>query len=154
MFAGDDGADAGFAFGDGGEGYAGGHESGCEEGAGEVHREAAVADDDGGDGGFAGGSSASAYVEAGVGELLFEVMGVRPEAFDAVGLVFEDVERGDAGGGDGGWMRGGEEEGAGAVVEVVDEVAGAADVAAEGSDGFGEGAYLDVDFVGGVEVVG
>ena len=50
-------------------------------------------------------------------------------------------------------MGGGEEEGAGAVVEEVDEVPAAADVAAEGADGFREGAYLDVDFVGCVEVV-
>ena len=51
----------------------------------------------------------------------------------------------------GGWVRGGEEEGAGAVVEEVDEVAGAADVAAKGADGLGEGADLDVDCFG-VEV--
>jgi hypothetical protein len=34
-------------------------------------------------------------------------------------------------------VRGGKEEGAGAVVEVVDQVAAATDVAAEGADGFG-----------------
>ena len=100
MLAGHDGADAGFAFGDGGEGDAGGHDSGVEEGAGEVHGAAAVADDDGGDGGFALWGGVAAYVEAGVGELLLEVVGVVPEALDAVGLVFEDVEGGDAGGGD------------------------------------------------------
>ena len=100
VFAGHDGADAGFALGDGGEGDAGGHDAGVEEGAGEVHGAAAVADDDGGDGGFAGGGGAAADVEAGVGELLLEVAGVVPEALDAFGLVFEDVEGGDAGGGD------------------------------------------------------
>ena len=153
MLAGDDAADAGFAFGDGGEDDAGGHNPGFEEGAGEVHGETAVADDDGSDGGFAGGSGAASNVEAGVGELLFEVVGVRPEAFYALRFIFQDVEGCDAGGGDGGWVRGGEEEGASVVVEEVDEVAGAADIAAERSDGFGEGADLDVDFVGGVEVI-
>ncbi len=61
---------------------------------------AAVADDDGSDGGFAGGCGVAADVEAGVGELLLEVVRVVPEALDAVGLVLEDVEGGDAGGGD------------------------------------------------------
>ena len=145
VLAGHDGADAGLAFGDGGEGDAGGHDAGVEESAGEVHCRAAVADDDGGDGGFAGRGGVAADVEAGVGELLLEVVGVVPEALDALGLVFENVEGGDAGGGDRGRMRGGEEKGAGAVVEVVDEVAAAADVAAERADGFGERADLDVD---------
>ena len=67
----------------------------------------------------------------------FEVVGVRPEAVDAFGLVFQNVERGDAGGGDRRRVRGGEQERAGAVVEVVDQVAAAADVAAERADGFG-----------------
>ena len=57
------------------------------------------------------------------GELLLEVAGVVPEALDALGLVLQNVERCDAGGGDGRWMRSGEEEWARAVVEVVDEVA-------------------------------
>jgi len=153
VLAGHDGADAGFAFRDSGEGDAGGHEARFEEGAAEVHGGATVAEDDGGDGRFAGGGGAASGVEACGGELLLEVGGVGPEAGDALGLVFEEVEGGDAGGGDRGRVRGGEEEGASAVVEVVDEVAGAADVAAEGADGFGEGADLDVYFVGDVEVV-
>src|SRR5260370_26070606 len=100
VFAGHDGADAGFAFGDGGEGDAGGHDSGVEEGAGEVHGASAITDDDRGDGGFALWGGVAAYVEAGVGELLLEVDGVVPETLDAIGLVFENVECGDAGGGD------------------------------------------------------
>ena len=104
MFAGHDGANTGFTFGDGGEGDAGGHDSGVEEGAGEVHGAAPVADDDGCDGGLAFWGGVAAYVEAGVGELLLEVRGVGPEAVDTVGLVFEDVEGGDAGGGDRGWV--------------------------------------------------
>jgi hypothetical protein len=153
VFAGHDGANAGFALGDGWEGYAGGHNACVEEGAGEVHGAAAVADDDGSDGGFTFGSCVAADVEACIGELLLEVGGVGPEAFDSFGLGLEDVEGGDACRGDRGWMRGGEEEGAGTVVEVVDEIATAADVATEGSDGFGECADLDVDFVGGVKVI-
>ena len=98
VFAGHDGANAGFTFGHGREGDSCGHDAGVKEGAGEVHGFAAVTDDDGGDGRFTPGRGAAAYVEAGVGELLFEVVGTVPEALDAVGLVFEDVEGGDAGG--------------------------------------------------------
>jgi len=50
--------------------------------------------------------------------LLFEVIGVVPEALDAVGFVLENVEGGDAGCRDGGRMRRGEEEGAGAMVVI------------------------------------
>jgi hypothetical protein len=50
-------------------------------------------------------------------------------------------------------VRGGEEERASAMVEVVDEIAAAADVTAECSDGFREGAYLDIDARGAVEVI-
>ena len=50
-----DEADAGFAFGDGGESNAGGHEAGFEEGSGEGHGGAAVAEKDGDDGGFEAG---------------------------------------------------------------------------------------------------
>jgi len=136
VFAGHDGANTGFTFGDGGEGDAGGHDSGVEEGARELHGAAAVADDDGGDGGLAFGGGVAADVESGVGELLLEVGGVGPEAVDAVWLVFEDVECSDAGCCDRWRMRGGEEERTGAMVEVVDEIATAADVSAESSDGF------------------
>ena len=105
------------------------------------------------DGGLAGRGGDAADIEAGVAEFALEVAGVGPEALDALGLGFENVEGGDAGGGDGGWMRGGEEEGAGAMVEVVNEIAGAADVAAETADGLGEGADLDVDLAMDVEVI-
>jgi hypothetical protein len=53
VFAGHDGANASFAFGNGGEGDASGHDAGVEEGAAKVHGATAVADDDGGDGGLA-----------------------------------------------------------------------------------------------------
>ncbi len=55
-------------------------------------------------------------------ELAFEVAGVLPEALDALGLGFEQIKSGDAGGGDRRRVRGGEKEGPGAVVEVVDEI--------------------------------
>jgi hypothetical protein len=123
MLTGHDDADAGLAFGNGGECDAGGHKALFEEGLGEVHGAAAVSDDDGDDGRFRGGGGVSADVEARGGELLLEVVGVGPEALDAFGLVLKNVEGCDAGGGDGRRMRGGEEEGARAVVEKVDQVA-------------------------------
>ena len=45
------------------------------------------------------------------------------------------------------------EERAGAVVEEVDEVFGAADVAADGADSFRERADLDIDAAMAVEVI-
>src|SRR5271155_3430658 len=42
-------------------------------------------------------------------------------------------------------MRGREQKWAGAMIEEVDQVAGAADVSAERADGFGERSHLDVD---------
>lgn len=153
MLTGHDGPNAGFAFGDGGKGYTGGHETGFEEGAGEVHCLASIANKNGGDGRFAGGSGAAPGVEADGGKLLLEVVGVIPEALDAFGFGFEEIEGGDAGCGDRGRVRGGEEKGTRAMVEVVDEVAAAADVAAERSDGFGERAHLHVDALSAVEVI-
>ena len=99
MFAGHDGANTGFALGDRGEGDASGHDSGIEEGAGEVHGTASIlrsADDDGRDGSLAFWRRVAADVEARVGEPLLEVVGVVPEALDAVGLVFQNVECCDA----------------------------------------------------------
>ena len=111
VFAGHDGADAGFAFGDGGEGDAGAEDARVEEGAGEIHGLAAVADDDGCDGGFAGGSVDAADVEAETAEFGLEVAGVFPEAIDALGLGFEQIEGGDAGSGHRWRVRGGKRNG-------------------------------------------
>ena len=86
-------------------------------------------------------------------EFFFPEARVLPEFLHALGFVFEDVESGDAGGGDRRRMRGGEQERAGAVIEEVDEIAGAADVAAERADGFGERADLDVDAAVHVEMI-
>ncbi len=153
MLAGHDGADAGFTLGNGGEGDAASHKAGVEEGFAEIHCLAAVADDDGRDRGFALGCGFAAYVETGVGELLLEVCGVGPEALDAFGFGLQEVEGCDAGGRDRGRMRGGEEKRTSAMIEVVDEVARAADVAAECSDGLGERAYLHIDASRAVEVI-
>jgi len=100
VLAGHDGANTGFTFGDGGEGDAGGHDSGVEESAGKVHGSATVADDDGCDGSFTFWGGVAADVETGVGELLFEVVGVVPETLDTIGFAFQDVEGGYAGGSD------------------------------------------------------
>ena len=79
-------------------------------------------------------------------QFALEVARVVPEALDALRLLLQNVEGGDAGGRDRGRMRGGEQERPRAVVEVVDQVAAAADVAAQRADGFGERAHLHVDF--------
>ena len=69
------------------------------------------------------------------------------------GLLLQHVEGGDAGGRDGRRMRSGEQKRPGAMVEKIDEVARAADVAAERADGLGERAYLDVHAAVHLEVV-
>ncbi len=61
-------------------------------------------------GGLALGCGVATNVEASIGELLFEVGSVGPEAFDSFGFGLEDVEGGDTCGCDRGWVRGGEEE--------------------------------------------
>lgn len=65
MLAGEDKADACFAFGDGGESNAGGHDAFIEKRPAEIHGSAAFADDDGRDGSFRGGRGYAADVEAG-----------------------------------------------------------------------------------------
>ena len=59
-----DRADAGFAFGDCGEGDACAQDAFFEELAGEVHRELAIADDDWGDWSFAGWGRFASDVES------------------------------------------------------------------------------------------
>ncbi len=110
----------------------------------EVHGSASVADDDGCDGRLAGGCGAAAYVEPGVRELLLEVAGVGPETLDAFRLVLEHVERRDARCRDRRRVRGGEEKRTGAVIEVVDEVAAAADITAQRANGLRERAHLHI----------
>ena len=86
-------------------------------------------------------------------ELLLQVAGVLPELLDALRLLLEDVEGGDAGRGDGRRMRGREQERPRAMIEKLDQVARAADVAAERADGLRERADLDIDAAMQVEVV-
>ena len=79
MFAADDGANARFAFGDGGEGDAGAEDAFFEELTGEVHGELAIADDDGRDGSFAGRSGAAANVETEQAEFMGKVKALAPK---------------------------------------------------------------------------
>jgi len=104
VFAGHDGANAGLAFGNSRERDAGCHEASVEEGAGEVHGPAAVADDNRGDRGLALRCGVAANIEANIGELLLEVGRVGPETLDTLGFGLEDVEGGDAGGRDRWWV--------------------------------------------------
>ena len=100
MFAGHDGANAGFTFRDGWEGDAGCHDASFEERAGEVHRATTVTDDNRGDRGLALGRGVATDIKSGVGELLLEVGRVGPEAFNSLRFGLKDVEGGDAGGSD------------------------------------------------------
>lgn len=97
VLTGHDGANAGFTFRNGGEGDASGHDASVEEGTGEVHGAATVADDNRGDRGLALGCGVAADIKSGVGELLLEVRGVGPETVDSLGFGLEDVEGCDAG---------------------------------------------------------
>ena len=111
----------------------------------KLHRRAALADDERRDRRFRCWCSNAADVESGALELALEVTRVGPEPLDALRLVLQDVEGGDAGGRDRRRMRRGEQERPRAVVEVVDQVADAADVAAQRADGFRQRAHLHVD---------
>ena len=136
MRGGHDGAHPGFAFGDGGKRDAGAQHSLPKQLAREFHGAGAISKDDWGNGRFAGGRGFAADVEAQEAQLFFPEAGVFPKLVDTLGLLLENIKGGNAGGRDGGWMRGRKQEGPGAVVEVIDEVARAADVAAERADGF------------------
>lgn len=99
MGGGHDGADAGFSARDGGEADAGGPQACLKERGGKLVRSLGFADEDGGDGGLAGPD-----VEALFAERVLVVARVVPELGDALRLLFEEVEGGEAGGGDGrGW---------------------------------------------------
>src|SRR6185369_1149441 len=148
-----DGADTSLAFGDGWEGDAGSEHTVGEKLARELHRRLAVTDDDGRDGRLAGGCVLAADVEAQQAELLLEELSVLPELFHPLRFVLQDVEGGDAGSGNGRWMRRRKEERTAAVIEEVDQVASSANVSAQRTDGLGERAHLDVDATVLVEVI-
>src|SRR5208337_1040373 len=73
----------------------------------------------------------AANIEAEVAQLFFPVAGVLPQFLHEFRLLFQHVECGDAGGGDGWRMRGREQEWTPAMVEKLDEIACAADIAAQ-----------------------
>ena len=75
------------------------------------------------DGRLGGRGGDAADVEAQPVQLALEVVRVVPQPLDALRLLLQDVEGLNAGGRDRRRMRGGEEERAGAVVEVVDQIA-------------------------------
>ena len=95
----------------------------------------------------------AADVEAQRAQLLLPVARVLPQLVDALRLLLQHVERRDAGGRDGRRMRGREQERPSAMVEKLDEIARAADVAAERADGLRQRADLDIDAAVQVEVV-
>src|SRR6185437_1777977 len=80
-------------------------------------------------------------------EAALEKFCVAPEALDELfaRVGIEELEGGLARGGDGWRMRRGEQERAAAMIEEVDEVARAANIAADGTDGFAERADLNVN---------
>src|SRR5205085_8112539 len=84
-------------------------------------------------------------VEAEPDQPSLEVARVLPEAVDQLRLVFEHVDGRDAGGDDGRWVRGAEQDGPGFVDQEVAQFGHARDVAAERADGLRERADLDVD---------
>ena len=107
----------------------------------ELHREAAVADDDRRDRGLA----QPPMLKPSAAEPLLQVARVLPQLLDALRFLLQHVERRDARGGDRRRMRRREQERPRAVVEELDEVARAADVAAERADRLRQRADLDVD---------
>src|SRR5207302_11326187 len=130
-----------------------GHDACFEQLARKVHSTGTVADDDGSYGRLAGGRGLAADVEAQRAQLLFEVTRVLPQFVDALRLLLQDFEGGDAGGGHRWRMRSREQKWPGAVVEKINQVARAANVAAERADGFGERADLDVHAPVDVEMI-
>src|SRR5262249_26279040 len=96
---------------------------------------------------------ADSGVESGGGQTLLEVARVLPETVDALGLQFENVERGETGSGNSGRMRSREEKRARAVIEKLDQIAGAADVAAEDANRLRQGPDLHMDAAVQTEMV-
>ena len=93
-------------------------------------------------------------VEAEVAVALHHEMGVFPEALDVLGLVLHDIE-GSHRGHDVGCGQGGrEDEGAGVVLDVIDDVLVACDEAPEGCEALRERAHGDIDFLNQVEMGG
>src|SRR5204863_8390181 len=126
----------------------GGAQSRVTEAAREFVRAAGLPAHDRGD-----GSLTHARIETARAEGFLPVARVAPEIPGQVGLVLEHVEGGQTGGGDRRWMRRRKQERARAGVEKIDQVAAAANVAAQNADRFGERAHLDMDAPVQIEVV-
>jgi len=127
---GDDSSNAGFVLRDGREADSRGKHAFVEQFRGELVRAGGFAHDHRRDRGFA-----DAGVEAGIGQAFLEISRVGPELLDPLRLVPEDVEGGETGGGNGGWMRGRKKKRTRAMVEELNQVFRAADVAAQNPDG-------------------
>src|SRR5581483_11598824 len=121
--------------------------------AGEVHGEAAISNDDRGNRRFAGRRVDTTNVESQATQLFFPIASVFPKLLHALGLLLENVERGDAGGGNGWRMQGGKKERSGAVVEALDQVTRAAHITAQRSDGLGQSSHLYIDASMNVEMI-
>jgi hypothetical protein len=91
-------------------------------------------------------------IEAEIAVALHHEAGVFPETLDVLGLLLHDVEGSHRGHDEGSGERGGEDEGPGMVLDVVDHVLVADDEAAEGGEALREGAHGDIDLLHEVEV--
>src|SRR5258706_2891145 len=87
-----------------------------EQRIGQLHGEGALADDDGRDQAFARPGAEPQRLKPGLEETR-----VLPQAFDDLRLLLEDIDGGDAGGGDGRRMRGREQKGPRPMVEEFDK---------------------------------
>ena len=110
-----------------------------EELVGKLHCQFPLADDDRSNGCFAGPG-----VESQAAQAVLEQARVLPQAFDQGGLLFQDLEGRQAGGGYRRRMRGGKKKGPGAVVQVLDQSAAPADVSAQSPHGLGKRPHLNI----------
>src|SRR5687767_14592321 len=120
----DDGADAGFAFGDGRESNTGRKQALSEKRLREGMRGFRIANHDRRDGCFAGAS-----IEARLPKRFFEVRRIFPERLHPIRLLLQHVECSQTCGGYTWRMGGGEEEGPGAMVKKVDQITASANIA-------------------------
>ena len=148
VLAGHDRAHAGLAQRDGREDDRRGEDAALEQPGRELLRLRLVAGDDRRD-----RRLADAGVEAELLQARLEEAGVVPQPLDALRLVLQHVDGGDARGRHGRRLRGREEQRPAALGQVVLEVLPAGDVAAHHADGLGQRADLDVDAAVEVEVV-
>src|SRR5579871_3662987 len=135
MLAGHDQSNASLAFRHRWKSDSRSHHAFVEERAAHLHGGAALAKNDGCNRSLGGGSVHAANVEACAPKLILKVACISPQPVDAIGLALKNVEGCDARCCDSRRMRCGEEEGPRAVVEIVDEIPRAPDVANGRADG-------------------